>query len=42
MGKNPIDTDLVNINAFIKFGQIQSICSKDTEWKGNSNMKQGP
>ena len=32
-GKNPIDTDLVNINAFIKFGQILSICSKDTERK---------
>ena len=32
-GKNPIDTDFVNINAFIKFCQILSICSKDTERK---------
>ena len=32
-GKNPIDTDIVNINAFIKFGQILYICSKDTERK---------
>ena len=40
-GKNPIDTDLVNINAFIKFGQILSICSKDTERKRNSDMNQG-
>ena len=30
-GKNPIDLDLVNINAFIKFGKILSICSKDIE-----------
>ena len=41
-GKNPIDTDLVNINAFIKVGQILSICSKDTERKRNSDMNQGP
>ena len=32
-GKNPIDTDLVNFYAFIKFGQILSLCSKDTERK---------
>ena len=31
--KNPIDTDLVYINVFIKFGQILSIYSKDTERK---------
>ena len=41
-GKNPIDTDLVNINAFIHVGQILSICSKDTEQKRNSDMNQGP
>ena len=41
-GKNPIDLDLVNINAFIKFGQILSICSKDIERKRNSDMNQGP
>ena len=36
-GKNPIDLDLVNINTFIKFGQIFSICSKDVELKRNSD-----
>ena len=41
-GKNPIDLDLVNINAFIKFGQILSICSKDIERKQNSYINQGP
>ena len=41
-GKNPIDLDLVNINAFIKFGQIVSICSKDIELKRNSDINQGP
>ena len=41
-GKHPNDTDLVNIYAFIKFGQILSICSKDTERKRNSDMNQGP
>ena len=43
-GKNPIDLDLVNINAFtcIKFDQILSICSKDIERKQNSDINQGP
>ena len=40
--KNPIEFDLVNINAFIKFGQILSICSKDIERKQNSDINQGP
>ena len=40
-GKNPIDIDLVNINVFIKFGQILSICSKDIEGKRNSGINQG-
>ena len=39
--KNSIDTDLVNINTFIKFGQILSICSKDTERKCNYYTNQG-
>ena len=30
--------DLVNVNAFIKNGQILSICSKDFEQKRNSNL----
>ena len=41
-GKNPIDNDLVNINVFIKFGQILSICSKGIEQKQNSDINQGP
>ena len=41
-GKNPIGLDLVNINVFIKFGQILSICSKDIEQKRNSDINQGP
>ena len=41
-GKSPIDTDLVNINVFIKCGQVLTICSKDTERKCNSDMNQGP
>ena len=36
--KSDIDLDLVNINAFIKFGQILSICSKDIKRKRNSDM----
>ena len=40
-GKNPIDIDLVNINAFIKFGQILSICSKDIQQKRPSDMNLG-
>ena len=36
-GKNP-NLDLVNVNAFIKNGQILSICSKDFEQKRNSNL----
>ena len=27
------DLDLVNINVYIKFGEILSICSQDIEWK---------
>ena len=34
--------DVVNINAFAKFGQITSICSQDIEWKRNSDIYQGP
>ena len=31
---NP-NQDLVNINAYTKFGQILSLCSQDIEWKPN-------
>ena len=38
---NP-NVDLVNINAYIKFGEILSICSQDIERKQNFGVKQGP
>ena len=34
--------DLVNINAYIKFGEILSICSQDIEQKQNSDVNEGP
>ena len=34
--------DFVNINAYIEFGEILSICSQDIEWKKNSGVNQGP
>ena len=38
---NP-NLDLVNINAYAKFGQIPSICSQDIQLKRNSDRNQGP
>ena len=35
MCNNP-NIDLVNINAYIKFGEIMSVCSQDIERKRNS------
>ena len=32
----------VNINAYIKFGENLSICSRDIEWKRNFDVNQGP
>ena len=40
-GNNP-NLDLVNMNAYTKFGEILSICSPDIEWKQNSDINQGP
>ena len=40
-GQNP-NLDLVNINAYIKFGEILSILSKDIERKWKSDINQGP
>ena len=40
-GNNP-NLDLVNINAYVTFGQIMSIFSQDIEWKQNSDINQGP
>ena len=34
--------DLVNINAYIKFGKILSNCSQDIERKQNFAINQGP
>ena len=34
--------DLVNSNAYIKFGEIMSICSQDIERKRNLGVNQGP
>ena len=41
MCNNP-NVDLVNINAYIKFGEILSNCSQDIEWKQNFGVYQGP
>ena len=30
---NNLNLDLVNINAYIKFGEILSICSHNIQWK---------
>ena len=42
MTANSPNLDLVNINAYIKFGEILSICSQDIEQKTNSGVNQGP
>ena len=34
--------DLVNMNAYIKFGEVLAICSQDIEWKQNFSVNQGP
>ena len=39
-GNNP-NLDLANINAFIKFCEILSMCSQDIEQKRNSDINQG-
>ena len=41
MCNNP-NVDLVNMNAYIKFGEILSICSQDIERKRNFYVDQGP
>ena len=40
MCNNP-NVDLVNMNAYIKFGEILSICSQDIEQKQNLGINQG-
>ena len=39
-GRNP-NLDLININAFTKFGEIISDCSQNIEWKGNIDVNLG-
>ena len=34
--------DLVNVNAYIKFGENLLICSRDIEQKRNFVLNQGP
>ena len=34
--------DLVNMNAYIKFGEILSIDSKGIEWKQTFGVNKGP
>ena len=41
MCNNP-NIDLVNMNAYIKFGEILSTCSQDIERKQNFGINQGP
>ena len=41
MCNNP-NVDLVNMNAYIKFGELMTICSQYIEWKQNLGANQGP
>ena len=41
MCNNP-KLDIVNMNAYIKFGEILLIGSQDIEWKQNLDVNQGP
>ena len=42
MTGNNAKLDHVNVDVHIKFGQILSICSRDIDWKQNSDVNQGP
>ena len=41
MCNNP-NIDLVNMNVYMKFDEVLSICSKDIERKRNFGINQGP
>ena len=41
MCNNP-NVDLVNMNAYLKFGELMTICSQDIEWKQNLGANPGP
>ena len=40
MTGNNAKLDHVNVDVHIKFGQILSICSRDIDWKQNSDVNQ--
>ena len=42
MTYNDPKLDFVNVNTYIKFGEIMSVCSQDVEWKRNFGVNQGP
>ena len=42
MTGNNLKLDHVNVDVYIKFGQILSICFRDIERKRNSDVNQGP
>ena len=42
MTRNSPKLDLVNINAYIKFGENISVSSQDIEWKQSFGVNQGP
>ena len=42
MTANNPNVDLVNMNAYIKFGEILSICSQDIERKRKFGVNQKP
>ena len=42
MTGNNHSLDIVNINAYIKFSEILSICSQEIEQKRNSDIYQRP
>ena len=39
---NNFNVDPINMNAYVKFGEILSICSQDIERKRNFGINQGP
>ena len=42
MTLNKIKLDLVNMNSYIKFCEIMSICSQDIEGKRTFGVNKGP
>ena len=42
MTVNNLKLDIVNMNAYMKFGEIISICCQDIEGKQSFGVNQGP